>query len=203
MHFYVRLVPLAAAVVALQGTVKGVGVAKRGAKAGTDDKATANRLPSGTRPWAPTPHSAPSPTARPGGGSVGQHQGPLPQGAPLPRAACAKTFAASKGTPLYRLHKGHALFVCVLTLLARGCPLQAVVAAFGLDERTVADWPRKAGAHRQGVHDRPLNTKKLDLQHAQADELYVRCVGGRCWMAVPYRLELGGVVSPIRNLNLI
>lgn len=122
-------------------------------------------------------------------------------------ACCGKTFAASKGTPFYRLHKGRALFVCVITLLTHGCPLQAIVAAFGLDERTVADWHGKAGSHCQGVHQYHLDTRKVDLQHAQADELYAKCVGGRCWMAmamsVPHRLWLGGVVSPVRNLQLI
>jgi transposase-like protein len=60
---------------------------------------------------------------------------------------CRKTFAASTGTPFYRLHKAHALLVLVVTLLAHGCPLQAIVAAFGLDERTVADWQALAGRH--------------------------------------------------------
>ena len=121
--------------------------------------------------------------------------------------ACGKTFAASKGTPLYRLHKDRSLFVIALTLLSHGCPLQAIVAAFGLDERTVASWQGKAGAHARGVHQHLLGSRPLDLQHAQADELYAKCVGGRCWMAlamaVPYRLWLGGVVSPVRDLNLI
>jgi transposase-like protein len=49
---------------------------------------------------------------------------------------CRTTFAASTGTPFYRLHKDPALLVCVVTLLAHGCPTQAIVAAFGLDERT-------------------------------------------------------------------
>jgi transposase-like protein len=121
--------------------------------------------------------------------------------------SCGKTFAASKGTPFYRLHKERWLFVCVSTLLAHGCPLQAIVAAFGLDERTVADWYGKSGSHSQDVHQHFLRNQPLDLQHAQADELYARCVGGPCWvamaMAVPYRLWLGGVVSPISNLHLI
>jgi transposase-like protein len=120
---------------------------------------------------------------------------------------CGKTFAASKGTPFYRLHKDRSLFVLVLTLLCHGCPLQAIVAAFGLDERTVAAWQGKAGTHARGVHQHFLGSRPLDLQHAQADELYAKCVGGHCWMAmalaVPYRLWLGGVVSPVRNLNLI
>jgi transposase-like protein len=120
---------------------------------------------------------------------------------------CNKTFAASTGTPFYRLHKDQALFVCVITLLTHGCPLPAVVAAFDLDERTVADWQAKAGSHCQVVHQHHLDTKKVDLQHVQADELYAKRQGGRSWMAmamaVPSRLWLGGVVSPVRNMDLI
>jgi hypothetical protein len=33
----------------------------------------------------------------------------------------------------------------VVTLLAHGCPLQAIVVAFGFDERTVASWGARAG----------------------------------------------------------
>lgn len=121
--------------------------------------------------------------------------------------ACGRTFAASKGSPFYRLHKDRFLFVCVITLLSHGCPPQAIVAAYGLDERTIADWHNKSGSHCQGIHDHHLNTKPLDLQHVQADELHAKRVGGRSWMAlamaVPTRLWLGGVVSPIRNLLLI
>jgi len=120
---------------------------------------------------------------------------------------CSKTFTASKGTPLYRLHRDPALFLCVVTLLTHGCPLQAVVVAFDLDERTVADWQFKAGAHCQAVHQHHLQSHQLDLQHVQADELYAKRQGGRSWMAmamaVPCRLWLGGVVSPVRNLGLI
>jgi transposase-like protein len=120
---------------------------------------------------------------------------------------CRKTFAATTGTPFYRLHKDPSLFVCVVTLLAYGCPTQAVVAAFGLDERTVADWQDKAGGHAQAVHRHFLGTSPLDLQHVQADEIYGKTAGGRCWLAmaiaVPYRLWLGGVVSPVRDRRLI
>jgi len=121
--------------------------------------------------------------------------------------SCGKTFAATKGTPLFRLHKDRSLFLCVVTLLAHGCPVPAAVAAFGLDERTVADWQRKAGSHCQAVHRHHLQTKPLDLAHVQADELYAKRQGGRSWvamaMAVPSRLWLGGVLSPARNMALI
>ncbi|MDQ6602257.1 MAG: hypothetical protein M3176_06975 [Chloroflexota bacterium] len=46
---------------------------------------------------------------------------------------------------MYRVQKPYALVVTVVTLLAWGCPVQTIVAAFGLDERTVADWPRRTG----------------------------------------------------------
>jgi transposase-like protein len=120
---------------------------------------------------------------------------------------CGTTFAASKGTPFYRLHKDQSLVLCVVTLLTHGCPLPAIVAAFGLDERTVADWQLKAGEHCAAVHRHHLERKKFDLAHVQADELYAKRQGGRSWvamaMAVPYRLWLGGVVSPVRNMDLI
>jgi transposase-like protein len=120
---------------------------------------------------------------------------------------CGKTFAATSGTPFFRLHKDQPLFLCVVTLLAHGCPVPAAVAAFGLDERTVADWQRKAGGHCEAVHQHHLRSHRLDLAHVQADELYAKRQGGRSWvamaMAVPSRLWLGGAVSPIRNTALI
>jgi len=48
-----------------------------------------------------------------------------------------RTFSETKDTALYRMHKPRWLVIAVVTLLAYGCPLQAIVAAFGLDERTV------------------------------------------------------------------
>src|SRR4051794_41675388 len=97
--------------------------------------------------------------------------------------------------------------VLVLTLLSHGCPTQAIVAAFGLDERTVARWLGSAGRHCQRVHEHLLEQGQLDLQHVQADELWVKQVGATVWMAlalaVPTRLWLGGVISRQRDLPLI
>jgi transposase-like protein len=50
---------------------------------------------------------------------------------------CRRTCAATTNTPLYRLHHPEATLTLVLTLLLHGCPIPAIVAAFGLDERTV------------------------------------------------------------------
>jgi transposase-like protein len=109
---------------------------------------------------------------------------------------CRTTVAASTGTPFYRRHKDPTLLVRVVTRLAYGCPTQAIVAAFGLDERTVADWQDKAGGQVRDVHHHFLATSPLDLQHGQADEICGTTAGGRCWpamaLAVPCRLWLGG-----------
>lgn len=95
----------------------------------------------------------------------------------------------------------------VLTLLSHGCPTQAIVAAFGLDERTVARWFSEAGRHCQRVHEHLVEQGQLDLQHVQADELWVKQVGAKVWMAlalaVPTRLWLGGAISRQRDLPLI
>jgi transposase-like protein len=66
--------------------------------------------------------------------------------------ACQKTFSATKGTVFYRLRTSAETVVLVVTLLAHGCPVQAIVAAFGFDERTIADWWARAGRQGQGVH---------------------------------------------------
>jgi hypothetical protein len=99
------------------------------------------------------------------------------------------------------------LLVLVLTLLCHGCPTQAIVAAFGLDERTVARWFLDAGRQCQRVHEHLVEQGQVDLQHVQADELWVKQVGGKVWMAlalaVPARLWLGGVISRHRDLPLI
>jgi transposase-like protein len=120
---------------------------------------------------------------------------------------CRATFSARKGTAFYRLQAARDLVTVVLTLLCHGCPPQAIVAAYGLDERTVARWLARAGAHGQRVHAHLVQQGQLDLQHVQADELWVKLVGQRGWMALalaaPSRLWLGGALSPQRDLALI
>jgi transposase-like protein len=121
--------------------------------------------------------------------------------------ACGPTFAATRDTPLYRLNKPTELVIIVLTLLCHGCPIQAIVAAFGLDERAVAAWRDRAGRHGQQFHEHHVLNGEVELGHVQADELFVKAVARRLWMAmamaVPSRLWLGGVISPRRDLTLI
>ena len=120
---------------------------------------------------------------------------------------CQRTFAASKGTIFYRLKTEAVVVLTVLTLLANGCPVQAIVAAYGFDERTVKSWWERAGAHCQGVHEQTVGQSQLDLQQVQADEIKVKVQGGTIWLAlvmmVSTRLWLGGVISPRRDKGLI
>jgi transposase-like protein len=119
---------------------------------------------------------------------------------------CCKTFAATTGTPFYRLHHTAELMVIVVTLIAHGCPLQAIVAAFHLDERTVMDWQERAGRHCKRVHEQ-LVQQPRDLEHVQADEIRVKGQGQVIWLAmaimVNTRLWLGGVIARKRDERLI
>lgn len=120
---------------------------------------------------------------------------------------CQGTFTTRKGTIFYRLRHDPKTVLCVIILLAYGCPLQAIVKAFDLDERTVRDWHQRAGKHCQNVHEQMVEKSQQDLQHVQADEIKVKTLMGSYWMAlalaVPTRLWLGGVVSRKRDLDLI
>ena len=119
--------------------------------------------------------------------------------------ACHKTFSATTGTVFYRLRTAAETVSLVVTLLAHGCPVQAMVAAFGCDERTVADWWARSGRQGQAVHEY-LVEQPRDLGQVQADELRVKKQGSIVWMAmammVKTRLWLGGEVSEQRDLPL-
>jgi len=120
---------------------------------------------------------------------------------------CKKPFAATTGTAFYRLHHPGEVMVLVVTLLCHGCPPQAIVAAFGLDERTVAAWLRRTGTHAARVHTATVETGQVELGQVQADEICVKGCKGRVWqamaLAVPTRLWLGGDLSPTRDGALV
>lgn len=94
----------------------------------------------------------------------------------------------------------------MVTLLAYGCPLQAIVQAFKLDERTVADWRDRAGRHCQQIHEALVEQGQLDLMHVQADEIRVKGRKMVAWMGlammVSTRLWLAGAVSLSRDKKL-
>lgn len=120
---------------------------------------------------------------------------------------CGQTFTTTKGTIFYRLRTNPEIVMCVIVLLAYGCPIQAIVKAFQLDERTVRDWHKRAGQHCQQVHEHLVESKQHDLEQVQADEIKAKMLKGILWMAfaiwVPTRLWMGGVVGPKRDMQLI
>lgn len=98
--------------------------------------------------------------------------------------------------------------LAVVTLLAYGCPVQAIVAAFGIDERTLARWQREAGSQCKRAHEHLLEAGRVQLLQVQADEIRVSsAVGGVFWLAsameVRSRLWLGSVISRHRDGFLI
>jgi IS1 family transposase len=104
------------------------------------------------------------------------------------------------------LRKPTELIVVVITLMTYGCPLQAIVHAFGLDERTVASWRDRAGHHCQKLHQAVVEQAALDLVHVQADEIRVKGRKMVAWMGlammVSTRLWLAGAVSLNRDTCL-
>jgi IS1 family transposase len=98
------------------------------------------------------------------------------------------------------------LIVTVVILLSYGCPLQAIVHAYGLDERTVAKWQKRAGKHCQQVHHAIVEQGKINAHHIQADEIRAKGRKMVAWMGMAIdastRMFLGGVVSVHRDRDL-
>lgn len=120
---------------------------------------------------------------------------------------CGKTFAETKGTSMYGIKKECELFVIVITLLAFGCPIQAIVMAFTLDERTVQTWLKKAGKQCQDVHEHLVEKHQQELGQVQADEIKAKVQGRHLWLAmalqVSTRLWLGAAISEKRDNKLL
>ena len=120
---------------------------------------------------------------------------------------CGQTFSDRKGTIFYRLRTDPKLVMIVLVLIANGCPIPAIVKAFGFDERTIKNWWQRAGQHTQQVHEHVIGGSQLELGQVQADEIKGKAFGQTLWMAfammVSTRLWLGGAVSPRRDQALI
>ena len=120
--------------------------------------------------------------------------------------ACHSTFSATRGTVVYCRRTAAETVRLVGTLLAHGCPLQAMVVAFGFDERTVARWAARAGVQCHAVQEHLVEPPR-DLGQVQGDESRVKTQRGVVWMAlammVRTRLWWAGEVSPPRDLPLI
>jgi len=120
---------------------------------------------------------------------------------------CGRTFAETQGTAFFGLHYPIWVVVLVVSLLAFGCPVAAIVAAFCLDERTVLSWQRKASQHGQQVQETMAQQHPVELGQVQPDELCVTTQHGKVWVATAVsvfsRLFLGGVASAHRDSHLI
>src|SRR5260370_8835669 len=91
------------------------------------------------------------------------------------------------------------LVIRVIILLCYGCPIQAIVHAYGLDERTVADWQQRAGKHCHQVHQAIVEQGKVETHHVQADEIRAKGRKMVAWMGMALdatsRVCLAGVVG--------
>ena len=93
----------------------------------------------------------------------------------------------------------------VLTLLAYGSPIQAIVAAFGLDERTVSRWQKEAGSQCRRVHEHLVGAGNVELslrfsgRRAQGAGGGWGYVAGATALEVKSRLWLGGVVIRVHR----
>jgi transposase-like protein/IS1 family transposase len=119
---------------------------------------------------------------------------------------CKKTFSARRGTMLEGLRTPAELVMRVIILLSYGCPTQAIVHAYGLDERTVAQWQKRAGKHCHQVHQAVVEQGQVDAHHVQADEIRIKGCKMIAWMGlaidVSTRLWMAGVVSGSRDKAL-
>jgi transposase-like protein len=122
-------------------------------------------------------------------------------------ASCDRTFAESRGTPLFNKRYPKWVVILVLSLLAGGCPVQAIVFAFKINEQTVAAWQLAAGEHAQQVQEQKVCSGQLQGEQIQSDEMWVKTQFGAMWMAtgmaVFSRLFIWGAVSIERNTNLM
>lgn len=121
--------------------------------------------------------------------------------------SCGKTFSETKGTVFENLHYPSWVVVLVLTLLAYGCPVGAIVAAFGIDERTILKWQSRAGQQGKQIQKQLVCNGLIELGQLQADELRVKMQGEVVWMATAMtvfsRLFIWGEVAPSRNKQLV
>ena len=122
-------------------------------------------------------------------------------------ASCQRTFAESRGTPLFNERYPNWVIILVLKLLASGCPVQAIVFGFELDERKVAEWQQAAGEHAQRVQQTHVCQEQLAGEQIQADELWSKTQFGPVWMATAMavfsRLFIWGAVGVERQTWLM
>src|SRR5260370_28389995 len=99
---------------------------------------------------------------------------------------CKKTFSARRGTMMEGLRTAAELVVIIVILLA-----------YGVDERTVADWQKRAGNHCQQVHHALVEQGKVNTHQAEAKELpecaapCIESMNSSSWCLYFFRLYQG------------
>jgi transposase-like protein/IS1 family transposase len=120
---------------------------------------------------------------------------------------CRKTFSARSGTMMEGLRTDEETIIQVVTLLAYGCPIQAIVHAYGLDERTIMEWQKRAANQCQRVHEAIVENGNVKSHHIQADEIRAKGRKMIIWIAlamdITTRLWMAGAVSQHRDHKLI
>lgn len=117
---------------------------------------------------------------------------------------CGRTFSYRRDTAYAGLRTASEVVTQVVTLVSYGCPVAAIVAAFGYDARTVSRWMQRAGQQAEWLHHEQV--RPLDLQQVQVDEVRLQMQGLVLWiamaLAVGSRLWLGAVSSVRRDKAL-
>lgn len=117
---------------------------------------------------------------------------------------CGQRLNYRYGTIFYGLKYDEQTVVWAVELVSHGCPAQAVVKTFGVDERTLSDWLERAGHHLEAFHHQQM--QPLNLEQVQVDEIKLKKQKGSVWvamaLAVPSRLWLGAVCQVARNKDM-
>jgi len=117
-----------------------------------------------------------------------------------------RTCSATKGTRFYRLKKSVEVIRLVVTFMAHGCPLPAMVVAFGFDERRVKRWLEHSRTHCPPVQEHRVE-QPPEVGQVQGDEICVKAQAAVLWMAMAMRGStswwLGGEISRPPDAALI
>lgn len=96
--------------------------------------------------------------------------------------ACGDRFTARRETILHHLKTPVERIEVVLSLLAEGVAVAALVRVFGHEEETIMRWLTRAGKQAGLLHDHYFHD--LMVEHIQVDELYAKVRGeeGKSWV---------------------
>jgi transposase-like protein len=82
---------------------------------------------------------------------------------------CGRTFGATTGTPLFRLHTPLPEIVRAILIVLRRGSLRAAEEQTGHNYETIAEWFRRIGTHAEAVTE--VLVRDLELSAVEIDEL--------------------------------